>query len=278
MLKRTPLPSYLPNNGWTLDELSKHNIRREELEIAILSGDVPRKNVPGYDYQQISTLDVERRFPIVKELELASEIDVTLRFLNGPVHLLLGVVRIVRRQQSPPPVAAADVGDQAEAVAVATEAAEPKQDQPQPQQDAAPEPAAAEPSPEASPAVSDSELTPETVPDQMSEKEPAPPLVRAVAVSAKLAVTAASQEPPIQSPTQSRKARDRVSYQQKRARAVLDKLCPKGVPSREEVSDHKLLRDFSAKYADMLESKELSRGAYGEPSESTVLRAAGRKD
>jgi hypothetical protein len=82
--------------------LSKH-IRAEELEIAIDRGDVPSKNVPGYDYRQICSLDLER-WPVVKELRLESEGDVTQELLNGPVQQLLGVVKIVRieRQQHSP--------------------------------------------------------------------------------------------------------------------------------------------------------------------------------
>jgi hypothetical protein len=100
MPKRTPLLMYLPYNKWTVDELSKF-ISREELELAIACGDVPRKNVPGYDYQQMNRLDLERRFSIIKELELESEIDVTLKFLNGHVNKVIGVVTIERRQPSP---------------------------------------------------------------------------------------------------------------------------------------------------------------------------------
>jgi hypothetical protein len=91
------MPSHLPSNSWSDGELSKY-IPLEDLRLATHGR---LKNVPGYDYQQIDMLDLDR-FPIVKELELESEIDVTLKFLNGPVHLVDGVVKIVRRQQHSP--------------------------------------------------------------------------------------------------------------------------------------------------------------------------------
>ena len=99
MLKPTPLPMYLPHNVWLENELSKH-IPLEELHTAIHRRDVPLKDVPGYDYRQIDRLDLERRWPIVKQLCFESEIDVTPKFLNGPVHQLIGVVRIERQQPS----------------------------------------------------------------------------------------------------------------------------------------------------------------------------------
>jgi hypothetical protein len=43
-----PLPPYLPLNVWTEEELTgRGHTRLEAYHKAILSGDVPRKNIPG---------------------------------------------------------------------------------------------------------------------------------------------------------------------------------------------------------------------------------------
>jgi hypothetical protein len=73
--------------------------------------------------------------------------------------------------------------------------------------------------------------------------------------------------------------KDRVSYQQVRARKVLQKLFPepKGYPTRGSMLPADLLGQFEAKYKDMLEKQELKPSKLQKPSDTTVLRELGWK-
>jgi hypothetical protein len=70
----------------------------------------------------------------------------------------------------------------------------------------------------------------------------------------------------------------RVQPQQGRARRVLNVLFPKGYPTKEEVPDVDLLKEFSDKYDEMEKAGQLRKSRYPKPSPASVLREAGRKE
>ena len=89
----------VPHHRWSVENFDKH---LAGFANAIQNGFVPRKDVPGRDYQQIDLLVIRERWgPIVDELRLEWDGDVAPNLNVGP-HQLDGVVRIVRDQQHRP--------------------------------------------------------------------------------------------------------------------------------------------------------------------------------
>ena len=91
------------------------------------------------------------------------------------------------------------------------------------------------------------------------------------------APAAVEAEPPKPAPRSRKKGAPYTSFQTPRARKVLRKRYPDGYPSEEKVSTPDLLKQFANDYSTMLKSGELSPTKRGTPSDSTVLREAGRK-
>jgi hypothetical protein len=101
MLKRSPLPAYLPLNAWLENELRNH-IPLGDIHAAY--HDLPRISTPGWELIRRSHL--EERFPIVKDLELEHPEELSVENLpTMSFETLKSSVKIVRKEQpSPNPV------------------------------------------------------------------------------------------------------------------------------------------------------------------------------